>query len=437
MRLSLSWQVFLVLDLLARSLWQCHAMQNRAPGGVPNGGQQQPLPFQLVNTVNTVAASVNTLMNNLPRPTQVKAGEGQGPQTRPQTVQQITQLARMPQKPQLMRSSSTQPGPQPPPTVQELPKKDDSWNWIRKANRGEDRIDRQNAMKVTLKYIEAQRYVIPPIEFIFPGITAIDPPAGNMPHAEHALSVVCGKRNSVLDEVVYLARRRDVNIGNIVAVNAASAYSVGGGVESGGRHALEESMCMQSTLFPSLKQAEVKVKSMIKYRTVEVIPLRSMPLGYLGSVYDEKNQKKTRHIPLGGAVLSKDVTVFRGGTSYGYPLMDTPVFLAGIASIAMPNRNPGVTDSPVDAIIEGIDPFAQMKHSFISMLRAAEKVRAHVIVLGCVGCNVFGNEPKHVATALADALRTWHNVGMKVPEIRIVDANLFSELPQAWKRCDH
>merc|ERR1712093_225492 len=41
----------------------------------------------------------------------------------------------------------------------------------------------------------------------------------------------------------------------VVAVNAASAYHLGGGFKTGGRHALEEAMCVQSTLYVSLLQA--------------------------------------------------------------------------------------------------------------------------------------------------------------------------------------
>jgi hypothetical protein len=39
---------------------------------------------------------------------------------------------------------------------------------------------------------------------------------------------------------------------NVAIVNAASAYHAGGGFTTGGRHALEESLCMQTTLGKSL-----------------------------------------------------------------------------------------------------------------------------------------------------------------------------------------
>merc|ERR1719281_146874 len=43
-----------------------------------------------------------------------------------------------------------------------------------------------------------------------------------------------------------------------VTVNAASAYHAGGGFTSGGRHALEEAFCSQSSLYASLEQAKVR-----------------------------------------------------------------------------------------------------------------------------------------------------------------------------------
>ncbi|CAL1151394.1 unnamed protein product, partial [Cladocopium goreaui] len=42
----------------------------------------------------------------------------------------------------------------------------------------------------------------------------------------------------------------------VVAVNAASAYQVGGGSTTGGRHALEEAWCISSTLYQSLASVE-------------------------------------------------------------------------------------------------------------------------------------------------------------------------------------
>jgi hypothetical protein len=40
----------------------------------------------------------------------------------------------------------------------------------------------------------------------------------------------------------------------VVAVNAASAYHAGGGFATGGRHALEEAMGVQSSLYEALER---------------------------------------------------------------------------------------------------------------------------------------------------------------------------------------
>eukprot|EP00438_Fugacium_kawagutii_P006435 Skav208834 [mRNA] locus=scaffold1193:85657:91051:+ [translate_table: standard] len=78
-----------------------------------------------------------------------------------------------------------------------------------------------------------------------------------------------------------------------VAINAASAYHVGGGFETGGRHALEESIC---------------------------------------------------------CIVSPNVEVFRGGTDEGYPFLpEDKKFRLHVISIAMPNRNTQVRDAPMDA----------------------------------------------------------------------------------------
>merc|ERR1711990_120926 len=73
-------------------------------------------------------------------------------------------------------------------------------------------------------------------------------------------------------------------------VSAASAYHSGGGFTSGGRHALEEAFCSQSTLYPSLQQ-----------------------------VVEAQSGKQT-HIPEDGVIISPDVEIFRKGTDQGYAL---------------------------------------------------------------------------------------------------------------------
>merc|ERR1719369_2367284 len=68
----------------------------------------------------------------------------------------------------------------------------------------------------------------------------------------------------------------------VAVISAASAYHVGGGFSTGGRHALEEALCMQSTLYKCLKSA---------WRQAGV-------------------SKGSPYIPKDGAILSPDVEIF-------------------------------------------------------------------------------------------------------------------------------
>eukprot|EP00401_Gymnodinium_catenatum_P079270 CAMPEP_0117605946 /NCGR_PEP_ID=MMETSP0784-20121206/79456_1 /TAXON_ID=39447 /ORGANISM="" /LENGTH=325 /DNA_ID=CAMNT_0005409007 /DNA_START=122 /DNA_END=1097 /DNA_ORIENTATION=+ len=127
----------------------------------------------------------------------------------------------------------------------------------------------------------------------------------------------------------------------VLAVNAASAYHSGGGFLTGGRHALEEAMCMQSSLYLSLQKAE-----RLAHSEADDV-LGTTPSGH-------------------GAVLSPAVEVFRGGSNEGYPFFAEPVRLAGVASVAMFNKNPRMSDSPLDAPADHYLYMKQMKDTFAS-----------------------------------------------------------------------
>jgi len=69
-------------------------------------------------------------------------------------------------------------------------------------------------------------------------------------HLEKNDSVQSGKATVLEAALKYVEQCK-----RVVAVSAVSAYHLGGGFFTGGRHALEESICEQSTLFASLKKA--------------------------------------------------------------------------------------------------------------------------------------------------------------------------------------
>merc|ERR1719456_162302 len=75
------------------------------------------------------------------------------------------------------------------------------------------------------------------------------PPLNN----RRAGKLFCAQSHEV---VVDVAERLAKEGKKVALVQAASAYHAGGGFTTGGRHALEEAFCSQSTLYPSLEKAE-------------------------------------------------------------------------------------------------------------------------------------------------------------------------------------
>lgn len=199
---------------------------------------------------------------------------------------------------------------------------------------------------------------------------------------------------------VALQRARE---GALVAcVNASSAYHCGGGFLTGGRHALEEAMCMQSTLYPSLQRAASDI-----HQEVFV-----------------DGQMLERHIPLGGAILSPDVQVFRGGSNEGYPFFDSAVKLAGVVSVAAPNKNPEMGDSPVDAPKDHKEYNHLLQQTFLAALNASVECGATEMVIPDVGCGVFHNDPKDVGKALGSAISIFRG---KLEQVLICGRRSFFE----------
>ena len=80
--------------------------------------------------------------------------------------------------------------------------------------------------------------------------TTLVGPHFTWPEQGNSAAVLSFERGTVLAVATKLARKGE----KVAAVNAASAYHAGGGFTTGGRHALEEAMCMQSSLFLSLQK---------------------------------------------------------------------------------------------------------------------------------------------------------------------------------------
>lgn len=169
---------------------------------------------------------------------------------------------------------------------------------------------------------------------------------------------------------------------SVAIVNAACAYNAGGGFLSGGRHALEEFLCAQSTLLPSL---QVAVERAGRQRITD-------------------SKLRRLYIPEKGVVLSRGVELLRDGPSAGYAELPEPVWLAGVVSVAMPNRNGFVRDSPVDTR-RGTAYEKVVSAKFVALLSAVSRCNANVLVIPDVGCGVFQNDPREVGRLFGIALR--------------------------------
>eukprot|EP00930_Biecheleria_cincta_P049722 TRINITY_DN3491_c0_g1_i1.p1 TRINITY_DN3491_c0_g1~~TRINITY_DN3491_c0_g1_i1.p1 ORF type:complete len:1301 (-),score=273.03 TRINITY_DN3491_c0_g1_i1:80-3685(-) len=170
-----------------------------------------------------------------------------------------------------------------------------------------------------------------------------------------------------------------------LAVNAASAYQVGGGVMSGGRHALEETWCTMSTLLPSLQVVQWKER-------------RSSESGASGT-------RHMQHIPVDGCIVSPHVEVFRNMSAQGYVFREMPTQLSGVCSMAMFNMNARVSDSPCDAPQDFAEYCRQVRQKFRAVLDGVKEVNATVLVCPDVGCGVFENDPEVVGSLLGEAIR--------------------------------
>lgn len=276
--------------------------------------------------------------------------------------------------------------------------------WIRFANHSEDRRLRRRAAWQTLcscligtpfsgKASSSVQISVETTQLVL-----VAPPSGEA--ASAGLPEIVYDQRLTLD--IAVARAQEGAI--VAAVNAASAYHSGGGFLTGGRHALEEAMCMQSTLFPSLQRAAHLAQMQALTCPDEAVYVTR---GRDGKFYE-------RHVPRGGAVLSPGVHVVRGGSNDGYPFLLAPVRLAGIVSITAPNKNPSVSDSPLDAPDDPEEYANLLRQTFGSAMHAATLCGATEVVMPDVGCGVFENDPAVVGAALGYTIARYKGTVKKV-----------------------
>lgn len=197
--------------------------------------------------------------------------------------------------------------------------------------------------------------------------------------------VTLSRHGTALDAALSVVNGR----AKVAVLGAASAYHPCGGFRTGGRHALEESMCVQSTLGVSLQRAVF----LSRHGSVKVSPPPRVGKGWFC------------YIPENGAIVSPHVEVFRTGSNQGYAFLQAPQELAAVVSVAMPNKNPTVKEYK-----------ALLVSKFKVALGAAVLAGASTCVVPGVGCGVFKNDPGDVGSALAEALR-WTALAGKLEEV--------------------
>jgi len=314
-----------------------------------------------------------------------------------------------------------------PPKISEnlgrAPQKYGSYDWVRQKNSPSDRLDRLGVLLSTAQALSSGGYTFKGKSLTLNVKDVIDGTRLRRPGATPARPASCrpgAKTKVVFDSdglTVMEAAIKSTKAGRkTIAVNAASAYSVGGGVLCGGRHALEESFCTMSTLLPSLQQ--VKWESKVLDPAVN----HSNVGGNLG--VEGEPEQRCAHIPLDGCITSPDVEIFRSTSAQGYAFQEAPTKILGVCSVAMFNMNPRVSDSPLDAPDEFKDYCAQVKLKFQTVVAAAVRMGAEVLICPDVGCGVFMNDPVVIGTLFGETL---HELQGYIPEIIVTGKVSFFE----------
>eukprot|EP00931_Biecheleriopsis_adriatica_P117467 TRINITY_DN92987_c0_g1_i1.p1 TRINITY_DN92987_c0_g1~~TRINITY_DN92987_c0_g1_i1.p1 ORF type:complete len:517 (+),score=99.65 TRINITY_DN92987_c0_g1_i1:52-1602(+) len=283
-----------------------------------------------------------------------------------------------------------------------------SYDWVRKANDPDHRALRSAVARQTLEATTAEGYAImdAPTQRLstsamVEGTAIISVSQGNLDTGSSDVELR-HVRGMVLEVAVQCARDGK----EVLAVSAASAYHAGGGFITGGRHALEEAICMQTTLYASLEQAKRLALGRASTHPAEHQPAHAEP-----PTQNDGNPWH-RHVPVGGVVFSPGVEVFRGGTYDGYQFWETPVRLAGVASVAAFNKNSRVRDSPLDAPPDQDEYMQDLRNAFCSALVSAQACGATTVVMPDAGCGVFRNAPDEVGRALGEVLAAhpWYGI---------------------------
>ena len=180
-----------------------------------------------------------------------------------------------------------------------------------------------------------------------------------------------------IEEAVRLAEIQET----VALVNGASVHRAGGGFFSGDRHALEESLCVMSSLFCSLRRAEQMTADRV-------------------------------HIPHNGVVVSPMVELFRHGVRTGYAFREDIVVLTAVISIAMFHDEPDFRASPTaKSTTEACHKNdSNMLARFRSIFLAACCSGAEVLVFPDLGCGTHQGDPVAIGHILGSVAREFDGV---------------------------
>mmetsp|Transcript_68631 Transcript_68631/g.223275 ORF Transcript_68631/g.223275 Transcript_68631/m.223275 type:complete len:1040 (-) Transcript_68631:212-3331(-) len=279
-----------------------------------------------------------------------------------------------------------------------VPQRHGGYDWVRQKNGPADRLQRLGAMLLTQCATCSGGYELPGARPIQLDLKAMRDGTRVLIGAEKLIAkandkvmvtTVSWDGGSTVMEAASQARKTH---DRVVAVNAASAFHVGGGVLTGGRHALEETWCTISTLLHSLQE--------VQWKTVVAPSTNTDTVGLVAADHSHG----AMHVPVDGCILSPEVVIFRDISSKGYAFQANETKLAGVCSVAMFNMNPRVSDSPVDAPRDFNEYCRLVKHKFRAVVAGAAQLKAEVLVIPDVGCGVFDNDPSIVGTLLGEVL---------------------------------
>jgi len=277
------------------------------------------------------------------------------------------------------------------PNSGQAPNRNGTFDWLRTKNGPVDRLNRLATCLTTQQAIWCGSYTLndsklvelKPLTAMLNG-TKVRKATDQSPAGLGAVAKTPKITHDSLSTTMEVAQRTQSSKRPTVAVSAASAYQVGGGCLTGGRHAQEETWCTMTTLLKSLQQ--------VHWETV-----RLKGAGQ-GATLDQ-------HIPVDGCIVSPSVQIFRDTSTHGYAFQANPTTLLAVCSMAMFNQNRSVRDSPEDSPEDFETYCRQVRMKFRAVLETAAELKAEVLVTSDVGCGVFENDPVVVGTLFGEALK--------------------------------